>query len=247
MSEKDAATKEFMQDKEIFADAFNFLIYGGEPVIKPEQLKPLDTTALTLPFGEDGKSVSVQKYRDVLKLVTAMEDGNAAYLLLGVENQSEIHYAMPVRTMLYDALQYASQVSETAKAHKSGKDDAETRGEYLSGFYKSDKLLPVITLTIYFGADEWDAPTCLHEMFPETDPRLLKYVADYPIHLLTPAGIRDEDFVRFRSEFGLAFKFLKYSKDKNRLGSRRRRCRIPLPIVGNVQHAEHRRQYGTEI
>ena len=36
MSEKDAITKEYMQDNEIFADAFNYYLYNGEQVIKPE-------------------------------------------------------------------------------------------------------------------------------------------------------------------------------------------------------------------
>ena len=74
MSEKDTVTKEYMQNRENFADAFNFYLYDGRQVIKPEQLKPLDTTEIALPYGEDGKSVPVQKYRDVLKMVTAMTD-----------------------------------------------------------------------------------------------------------------------------------------------------------------------------
>lgn len=45
----------------------------------------------------------IQKYRDVFKRLAAMEDDNAAYLLIGIENQTYIHYAMPVKDMLYDA------------------------------------------------------------------------------------------------------------------------------------------------
>ena len=33
------------------------------------------------------------------------------YVLYGAENQAEIHYAMAVRNNLYDALEYAGQVS----------------------------------------------------------------------------------------------------------------------------------------
>ena len=129
MSDKDTITKDYMQDKEIFADAFNFLLYGGRQVIKPEQLRPLDTTSIVLPYGDDSKPIPVQKYRDILKMVTAMEDDKAAYMLLGIENQSEIHYAMPVRNMLYDSIQYVAQVEETAKSHKMGDRMPETRAE----------------------------------------------------------------------------------------------------------------------
>ena len=53
MSNVDALSKRYMSHNEIFADAFNFLIYGGEQVIKPEQLSPLDTTEIEIPYGSD--------------------------------------------------------------------------------------------------------------------------------------------------------------------------------------------------
>ena len=53
-------------------------------------------------------------------------------VLIGIENQAEIHYAMPVRTLIYDALNYGSQVKEAAKQHKEKK-DISTSAEFLSG------------------------------------------------------------------------------------------------------------------
>lgn len=35
----------------------------------------------------------------------------AELAILAVENQERIHYAMPVRTMIYDGLSYAGQIS----------------------------------------------------------------------------------------------------------------------------------------
>ena len=68
----DTVTKAYMKDNSVFADAFNYLIYGGEAVVDPKQLQELDTTEIALPFGsqdEEGKQPeeAVQKYRDVLK------------------------------------------------------------------------------------------------------------------------------------------------------------------------------------
>ena len=216
MADKDTVTKEYMQDSEIFADAFNFLLYDGEQIIKPEQLRPLDTASIVLPYGESGQPVPIQKYRDVLKMVTAMEDGNAAYLLLGIENQSQIHYAMPVRNMLYDAIQYVAQVEDTAKSHRGGDVKAETDAEFLSGFYRTDRLLPVITLTLYFGADEWTAPKDLHSMLAANEG-ILRFVDNYHLHLIVPADIADNDFKKFHTELSLALKYVKYSKNKKRL------------------------------
>ena len=133
MADKDTVSKEYMQDSAVFADAFNFYLYDGEQVIKPEQLRPLDTTMIAMPYGTDGSPSAIQKYRDILKSVTAMQDETSVYLLLGIENQSQIHYAMPVRNMLYDAQQYTMQVSEIKHAHDQNKNRAETKSEYLSG------------------------------------------------------------------------------------------------------------------
>lgn len=76
---------------------------------------------LALPFGpqENGQSNDlVQKYRDILKSAVVMQEDEAAYILLGIENQTDIHYAMPVRNMIYDALQYGKQVADTAANHR---------------------------------------------------------------------------------------------------------------------------------
>ena len=40
-----------------------------------------------------------------------MNNGRSFYAILGIENQNDIHYAMLVRNMLYDALAYSQQIS----------------------------------------------------------------------------------------------------------------------------------------
>ena len=58
------------------------------------------------------------RHRDLLKLYTAMQDERAIYLVLGLEVQALVHYAMPVRGMLYDALNYVRQVTEAAASYR---------------------------------------------------------------------------------------------------------------------------------
>ena len=58
-----------------------------------------------------------QKHRDLLKFAAMMQDSHANYVILGAENQMEVHYAMPVRNMVYDALQYDKQVAMIAAAN----------------------------------------------------------------------------------------------------------------------------------
>ena len=93
MGKIDTITKEYMENPVVFADAFNQFLYHGDQGIDPARLSELDTTGIVVPYGADGASVPEQKYRDVLKLLYAMTDGDAAYCVMGIENQAEIHYA----------------------------------------------------------------------------------------------------------------------------------------------------------
>ena len=207
MGYADGTAKEYTRQNDIFADAFNFYLYGGAQTIKPDQLRELDTAELSiLPDADSyGKrnGRAAQRYRDVLKSVSAMEDGRAAYLLLGIENQSAVHYAAPVKNLLYDALQYAGQVERRAKAHREERDyQGRKEGEFLSGFYLDDKLVPVITLIIQFSPEPWDGPRSLRDMMDAEDPALLALVPDYPVHLLSPYELTEDENEKFSYVIG---------------------------------------------
>lgn len=213
MGQTDTITKQYMKNQQIFADAFNFFIYNGNQQILPEQLHPLDSVYAEM-LPDDS---SVQRVRDGLEYITAMTDQNTAYAVLGIENQTEVHYAMPVRNMLYDALEYTGQVRQTASAHRENKEFKVTNGEYLSGFYKTDKLTPVLTLVIYFGAGPWDGPLSLHDMMNLQDENLRSLIVDYPLYLIAPAQMDDADFDKFQTSLGSVLKFIKYSKEKDKM------------------------------
>ena len=220
MGVADKETKAYMRENAIFADAFNFLLYDGVQKIQPGLLRELDTTELAQLPGTDEKQLSevIQKYRDVLKAAVIMQDEKASYLLLGIENQTDVHYAMPVRNMLYDAMQYAKQVSELAADHRERRAKLKMTGaEYLSEFLKTDKLLPVITLMIHFSAAEWDGAKSLHEMLEWPDIHLKEYVQDYKIHLIDPVSIRPEEFEKFSTSLREVLEYIKYSKNKKKL------------------------------
>ncbi len=152
-----------------------------------------------------------------------MYDGKAVYVLLGSENQSSIHYAMPPKNMLYDSINYAAQVDAAKASYKGFKFDedgvkiAYTSAEFLSGFRKGDKLIPVITAVIYFGKETWDAPKSIHEML-DVDPALLSFIPDYKINLIAPAEIDDSAFstkeheVKFHTGFGTLMQVIKHQE-----------------------------------
>ena len=207
-----------MSDNEVFADVFNQFLFHGEIVLTSDTLTPVDTSAFTVLYGETGTDTSVQRFRDVLKLGIAKKNKTVVYLLLGIENQSEIHFAMPVRNMLYDALAYTEQVEATAKRHRLEQMNQQvSSAEYLSGFYRDDRLVPVVTLVVYFGSDVWDAPKSLHEMLECKDEKVLSFVADYRLNLIAPAQMSEDEISRFTTSFREVMLFIKYSTDKCRL------------------------------
>ena len=227
----DTVTKDYVKDAGVFADIFNYYIYGGQQVILPEQLTERDSTKIALPYGADGAVIPVQKFRDVQKLYAAMTDGEMEYVLYGAENQAEIHYAMAVKNNLYDALEYAGQVEEAAKSHRKemkrkkeqGKTPAEesrktpSKGEFLSGFWAEDRLIPSITVTIFFGSEEWNGPLSLFDMMDVSDPDVLACMDNYHVRLIAPAQMADEEIMKFQSSLREVMLFIKYSKDKENL------------------------------
>ena len=152
--------------------------------------------------------------RDIFKNASIKYTGKSYVVLIGVENQSDIHYAIPVKNMFYDVMAYGNQVKETAKKHRKEKDTA-TSDEFLSGFTKEDKLIPVITITVYLGTKEWDGPRKLSDMFGDVDEELLPSIPDYRINLLAPREITD--FTGFRTSIRQLFEVLKNAYDKEKM------------------------------
>ena len=131
MGRKDTLTKNYLKRPEIFADAFNYFLFGGEKVIKPKDLKEQDPTEIAV-MRKMGKAFPSQKMRDILRLCTIRSSKYATLVLLGIEGQSDVSYIMPVRDYLYDALNYADQVETIRKKHAETND---LKGaEFISGF-----------------------------------------------------------------------------------------------------------------
>ena len=107
MGQKDIVTKQFMKQPEVFADAWNCFFEKGELVLRAEELHPLDPVE----FGRTNPKL-FERHRDVLKYWGGMADQKNAYLLLGIENQSDTDYSMPIRNMEYDVLRYKEQLEK---------------------------------------------------------------------------------------------------------------------------------------
>lgn len=90
----------------------------------------------------------MERLRDILKLAAVKQYNGTVYAIVGIENQSNVDYAMVVRSMVNDALNYDIQVRRHAKRHAHDKDLKSK--EYISGVSANDKLIPVVTIVVYY-------------------------------------------------------------------------------------------------
>lgn len=216
MGKGNAAVKQWLGNKNRYADLFNGVVFEGKKVVLPEELEPIESESDILITDKNENTKEIQRHRD---LIMRWKKGTIL-VVLGCENQEKIHYAMPVRNMLYDGLSYTEQIKKLKEQHRKNKSEKMTDSEFLSGFCKSDKIYPVITIVFYYGKEPWDAGKSLYEMFPEeileNYPQLLeKYVPNYHINLVEAGNI--EQCELFQTDLQEIFGMLKYRKDKKEL------------------------------
>ena len=190
--QKDVSLKTFWRDNEHFADLFNATVFNGKQVLKPDKLTEMDTD-VSATIHSKSYNESITRNRDVVK---KMSDG-VEFNILGLEIQDKTHYAMPLRTMTYDALGYIKEYNDIKKHHKLNKDSFSSHEEFLSGINKSDRFHPIIPLGLYYGESLWDGPTCLSDMMISMPDNIKAYFSDYKLNLVQ---ILDSDKYTFYNE-----------------------------------------------
>ena len=128
MGKNNVYMKRWLSDKKRFADLINGSLFQGKQIFLPENMRVEDSEQGLILKKPKGEEITIQRYRDI---TMAAEDGTRI-VVLACENQDEIHYAMPVRGMLYDALSYVDQVSQIKKVRRENK-ELEGSAEFLSG------------------------------------------------------------------------------------------------------------------
>ena len=150
---------------------------------RPEELEDVDTDEASI--LEHGKyAESIQAARDNIKIRKKSKTYGVEFVMMGMEHQEHIHYAMPMRLMGYDYGTYKKQYDNNALKYKTA--EGMEHDEYLSGMKKTDKFMAVITVVVYYGEKTWDGAKTLHEML-DIPPEMERYVNDYKM-LLVEAG-----------------------------------------------------------
>lgn len=178
-TKNDTISKDFWRDNEHFADLFNAVLFGGEQVVKPDNLEEMDTDVSGVIMADDYK-LSLGRFRDVVK----KNFGGIELVVLGLEIQEYIHYGMPLRTMIYDSLGYLKEFEGVRKWNKDNGVKAVDADEFLSGIKKDDRFHPIINIILYYGEKEWDGPVSLKDMMVDMPERFANLFADYEINLV---------------------------------------------------------------
>ncbi|MBQ6807146.1 MAG: Rpn family recombination-promoting nuclease/putative transposase [Lachnospiraceae bacterium] len=214
MGKRDIILKPYLADNERFADLVNASVFQGRQVILPMQLEMQDSVRATSIRSHRGKK-EIQRTSDIIKKVAL----GTQFVVVSLENQKDIHYAMPLRNFVSEAADYQMQYDRIRKQHEQKRDLQGS--EYLSGFCKEDKVIPVITIVLYFGEEKWDGATDLYELMdlqnypPEVQKQLKKFVNNYHINLIDIRHMENPNI--FRTDLRQVFNFIKRDANKKEL------------------------------
>lgn len=214
MAKEDEILTRYFSDNERYADLINGISFGGRQVVRAEDLSDRDTKTGYHKNTRAVKGKSTIKYRDLFRKASF----GANFAVIGIENQKQVHYLMPMRCMEYDLKEYQRQETEHKKALESPLENGRsiTDAEFLSGFPKDGKLHPCITIVLYYG-DDWDGSRDLHSLLDFTDipDELRSMVNNYTINLLNIKKLEQTDI--FHTDLKQVFDFIRYAKDKRKL------------------------------
>ena len=206
MSEKDVTATKYFDDPKRVADLLNVSIFKGKRLFLPENIVPHHSRNF-LPTKKRKKVKSITINKDIVHEAKLLLKAT----IFAFELQSDIHLVMPVRVMGGDSANYHNQWEQIKKKHQEAND---VKGiEYLSGFSKTDKLIPATTIVIYFGKEKWTGPRCLKDVLDldGLPQELQDYIADYPLHIIEVRKFLDYEL--FETDLKLVFGFLQ--RDSN--------------------------------
>ena len=182
---------------DVFADIINVLVYNGEEAVKPENLK--DGPTASRYKAAEGKYQ--EKSRDVVKIDTK---NGISFMVYGLENQTKVNRLMPVRVMGYDYAMY----EKNGRDIKAQNEAENHKADYAEEIWPGQKLMPVVTLVLYFGTKPWDGPRTLYDLV-NVPEHLRCYIPDYSINLVEVAFLPEETISKFQSDFRIVAEFFR--------------------------------------
>ena len=217
MGKSAAKMAQWMGTPTRFADLYNGSVFGGKSVIRPEELVPAKGEIHKIEKDNDNKQQEIHRYRDIIMY---WEKYGINLAILAIENQKNVHLAMPVRNMMYDSLAYQEQIDLQWNFLSKEEKNKCSKKEYLSHYLQGEKLSPIITLVFYYGEEEWNENTELFDMLEMDElesvyPEVKQYIQNYKLNLIDMKHMKDINV--FHSDLQQVFGMLKYKGNKELL------------------------------
>ncbi|MBE5863789.1 MAG: hypothetical protein E7295_13195 [Lachnospiraceae bacterium] len=229
MGRNDIMTNTYLKKAERSADLINCYVCNGKQLVTAEDIRLIEnvhyrvteekTTGITRKkkCGDKRRRNQQLQLGEVnMDLVEEVRFGMRV-AIISTENQTNVHYAMPIRMLNEEAIMYHEQWQEIALEHEKKKN---LKGaEYISGMAKGEKVRPVVLLVVYWGKEEWNGPRNLREMIDEEGypEEIRNMITDYPLHLVEvrKKGVGEE----FKSDLREVFGFLQRAEDADQLAA----------------------------
>ncbi len=194
---------DYLGRTENFADFWNGALFRGIPLLRSKNFTRQDREYHKSQHKEGKAGVR----RDVL-----MRYQDAGTFLLGIEVMDTLDYSIPVRIADYDAQELMRQVKDISSANreavKEGLEMWENSGEFLYGIKKEDKLLPIHTVALYCGTDDYDGQESVLKMteYEKLVPEVKELFVDYPINIYQLKDLQEENYQSSLREIIAIFK-----------------------------------------
>ena len=192
MGRLDIAMRQLMNDRNVFADVFNFGRADGHK-FDPSGLREMDPSASVT---DALSGLSLSQSSDIARKLVVRGDESRTCALLLLENQSYSDRLMPFRYLYAAAMHWRRCVSDIIKLHRQVK-DLKGSDDFLTGFGKSDRLPHVYMMALYAGKKPWNGPLCLAELLDKEDVGSGLYEPDCRINLLSLVELSDMEVARF--------------------------------------------------
>ncbi len=212
MGKKNIVFNDYISQNDRFADLYNGVVFKGKQVIRPEALRTIDSKVWR-------RKKEKNSYHEFLRDHAKIWDYEGTKLVLGLEPEESVHFALPVKYMNYESIQYDNEYKRIVREHRQKRDLA--REEYISGFAKMDTLMPVITLGVYLGREKWSGATQLSQNLDwdriprEISDNLRPLCNNFHINLLDINSLKTSDI--FLTDLREVFGFLMRQNEKQEL------------------------------
>lgn len=202
MGKKNIVFNDYISQKEQFADLYNGVVFRGRRVVRPEALTTIDSK-----LWRRGQRGCHEYIRDNAKVW----EYRGRRMVLGLEPEASLHFALPVKYMNYESVQYDRDYKNRMAGHCRRKDLG--RDGYISGIAADERLMPVLTVGIYFGREKWAGAGSMGELtgidhFP---PEIRPLCNDFRVNLVNVGTLETEGV--FTTDLREVFGFLRRQDD----------------------------------